>query len=432
MRSGTTRLTGGRGRPTGRRAIFFSSIGEVVEWFDFMVYLSLAPVLARVFFPAASQSSLLVTLAIFGAAFLARPFGAILFGHLGDRFGRKRALVASALLMGLAKLAEGLLPSYATIGYLAPAVFLFARILSGVSLGGEFTGTFVMLFESAEAGRRGITTSLANVMGGLGVFLASALVAILTTHLSPTAMESWGWRVPFFAGALIAAVALIIRTSVPETPLFEQLQTSGKTLRSPLRESLKRQPRAVLLTFAMAAFNALSYYLVVAFVPTYLVSFVKVNHATAMHIATTASAFNVAFIALPAWLSDKFGRKPMLIVGGVGFLFLSYPLYLLLSSRGIASMLLAALAFVALAACFMGPAMTAAMERFTTDVRFSGFAFGYNIGAGVFGGTTPLVATWLIQTTGSLYAPCAYLIAASAIMLIVCLRLRETSRLPTK
>jgi MFS transporter, MHS family, proline/betaine transporter len=193
-----------------------------------MVYLSLAPVLARVFFPAASQSSLLVTLAIFGAAFLARPFGAILFGHLGDRFGRKRALVASALLMGLAKLAEGLLPSYATIGYLAPAVFLFARILSGVSLGGEFTGTFVMLFESAEAGRRGITTSLANVMGGLGVFLASALVAILTTHLSPTAMESWGWRVPFFAGALIAAVALIIRTSVPERHSSSNYRPAGR------------------------------------------------------------------------------------------------------------------------------------------------------------------------------------------------------------
>ncbi len=429
MPGSNSKVTVADGRSTARRSIFFSSIGEVVEWFDFMVYLSLAPVLAKVFFAPGSQSSLLATLGIFGAAFLARPFGAIFFGHLGDRLGRKRALVASALLMGLAKLVEALLPTYATIGSWAPVVFVLARIVSGISLGGEFTGTFVMLFESARAGRRGLTSSLANVMGGLGVFLASGLVALLTAHLSPTAMESWGWRIPFFAGAFIAALALVIRASVPETPLFQQLQTRGKTLPSPLRESLKRRPRAVLLTFAMAAFNALSYYLVVAFVPTYLVSFVKVDHAAAMHIATIASAFNVAVIAFPAWVSDTLGRKPVLIAGCLGFLFLSYPLYALLSSGSMTFMLVSALGFVALAACFMGPAMTAAMEHFSTEIRFSGFAFGYNLGAGVFGGTTPLVAAWLIQTSGSVLAPSAYLIAASAILLVVCLRLRETLNL---
>ena len=281
-----------------RRSLFFSSIGEVVEWFDFMVYLSLAPVLAKVFFAAGSESSLLVTLGIFGAAFLARPIGAVLFGHLGDRVGRRHALVVSALLMAVAKLVEGLLPTYAMIGYLAPAVFLLARIASGISLGGEFTGTFVMLFESSRVGRRGLTTSLANVMAGLGVFLASGLISLLTTSLSTEAMQSWGWRVPFLAGSLIAVVALVIRTRVRETPLFEELRSAGKTLRAPLHEALRRQSRPVLLTFAMAAFNALSYYLVVAFVPTYLVSFVKVDHAAAMRVATVASAFNVAFIAI--------------------------------------------------------------------------------------------------------------------------------------
>jgi MFS transporter, MHS family, proline/betaine transporter len=411
-----------------QRAIFLSSVGEVVEWFDFMVYLSLAPILAKVIFAPDNSSSLVMTLGIFGAAFLARPIGAILFGHLGDRYGRKRALVTSALLMALAKLVEGLLPTYTTAGHLAPAVFLVARIFSGFSLGGEFTGTAVMLFESAQTRRRGLTTSLANIMGGVGVFLASALVGLLTMNLSPAAMESWGWRVPFFAGSLVGLVALGIRARVPETPLFEKLQSKGETVRMPLGESLRRQPRAILLTFALAGFNALSYYLVVAFVPTYLVSFVKIEHPAAMHIATVASAFNVAFIGIPAWLSDIVGRKPVLIIGSLGFLILTYPLYLLLSSGNMASMLMAALGFVALATFFMGPAIAAAMEHFPTVVRFSGFAFGYNIGAGLFGGTTPLVATWLIQMTGSLYAPSASLIAASAIVLIVCLRLRETFR----
>jgi MHS family proline/betaine transporter-like MFS transporter len=195
-----------------KRAIFLSSIGEVVEWFDFMVYLALAPVLAKVIFAPDDSSSLLMTLGIFGAAFLARPIGAILFGHLGDRFGRKRALVTSALLMAVAKLVEGLLPTYSTAaystaGHLAPAIFLAARIASGFSLGGEFTGTAVMLFESAQTRRRGLTTGLANIMGGVGVFLASGLVGLLTANLSSEAMESWGWRVPFFAGSLIGVVA---------------------------------------------------------------------------------------------------------------------------------------------------------------------------------------------------------------------------------
>jgi MFS transporter, MHS family, proline/betaine transporter len=239
--------------PSVRRSVLFSSIGEVVEWFDFMVYLSLAPVLARVFFAPDSRSSLPVTLGIFAAAFLARPIGAVFFGQLGDRLGRKRALMVSALLMALAKLIEGLLPTYAMVGFFAPAVFLLARIISGVSLGGEFTGTFVMLFESARSGRRGLTTSLANVMAGLGVFLASGLVAVLAASLSRESMESWGWRVPFFAGSLIALVALAIRTQVRETPLFEELQSQGKASRSPLSEALRRQPGAILVAFAMAA-----------------------------------------------------------------------------------------------------------------------------------------------------------------------------------
>ena len=423
--SGHKGVVGG-GVPTVQRSVLFSSIGVVVEWFDFMVYLSLAPVLAKVFFAAGSQASLLVMLGIFAAGFLARPVGAVLFGHLGDRAGRKRALMASALLMAMAMLVEAMLPPYAMIGYLAPAVFVIARIISGISLGGEYAGTFVMLFESARSGRRGLTTSLGYVMAGLGVFLASSLVAVLTARLSAEAMESWGWRVPFFAGSLIALVALAIRTQVRETPLFDELLSEGKTVRSPLKEGLRRQWRAVLLTFALAAFHALSYYLVVAFVPVYLVSFVNVDHAAAMRVGTVASAFNVAFIAIPAWVSDKVGRKPVLIAGCIGFLLLSYPFYVLLSSRSMVSMLVAAVGFVVLAACFMGPAMTAALEHFSTTVRFSGFAFGYNVGSGLFGGTTPLVAGWLIHATGSLISPSYYIMAASAIFLGLCFRLRET------
>ncbi len=177
----------------------------------------------------------------------------------------------------------------------------------------------------------------------------------------------------------------------------------------------------------MAGFNALSYYLVVAFVPIYLESFVKVDHASAMLVATLASVFNVGFIVIPAWISDAVGRKPVLVAGCIGFLLLSYPLYYLLASGDFVSMFVGgALGFVMLAACFMGPTMTAAMEHFSTEVRFSGFALGYNAGAGLLGGVTPFVAGWLIHSTGSLTAPSCYLMAASAILLVVCCRLKET------
>lgn len=212
-----------------KRAIILSSIGEVVVWFDFMVYLSLAPVLAKVIFAPNDSSSLVMTLGIFGAAFLARPIGAILFGHLGDRFGRKRALVTSALLMALAKMVEGLLPTYSTAGHLAPAIFLVARIASGFSLGGEFTGTAVMLFESTQPGRRGLTTSLANIMGGVGVFLVSGLVGLLTINLSPAVMESWGLVRPLLRRLTHRSGGTRHSRSRSGNTLFEKLQSRGKT-----------------------------------------------------------------------------------------------------------------------------------------------------------------------------------------------------------
>ena len=211
-----------------KRAIILSSIGEVVVWFDFMVYLSLAPVLAKVIFAPNDSSSLVMTLGIFGAAFLARPIGAILFGHLGDRFGRKRALVTSALLMALAKMVEGLLPTYSTAGHLAPAIFLVARIASGFSLGGEFTGTAVMLFESTQPGRRGLTTSLANIMGGVGVFLARLGRAVNDKPFSRGHGEL-GLARPLLRRLTHRSGGTRHSRSRSGNTLFEKLQSRGKT-----------------------------------------------------------------------------------------------------------------------------------------------------------------------------------------------------------
>jgi MHS family proline/betaine transporter-like MFS transporter len=417
--------------PAGRSrtTVLLSSVGEIVEWFDFMIYLSLAPVLAKVFFPSSDgRTALFATLAVFAAAYLARPLGGLLFGHLGDRGGRKQALVASALVMAGAKLVEGSLPSYDAIGITAAVLFLLARVVSGLSIGGEFTGTFVMLFESSSTGRRGLTTSLANVMASIGIVLGSGLITLLMATLSAEQMQAWGWRIPFFVGSLIGLVALAIRLRVQETPMFERLRADASLARQPLRDAIREQPRAIFVAFAMSSFIAVSYYLVVAFVPTYLQSFVGMDHVHALTIATLATLLNIVVIPLPAWLSDRAGRKPVLVAASVAFVVLGYPLFLLLASGRFGPTLLGALLFVALAATFVGAANTTAMEHFRTRTRFSGFALGYNIGAAIFGGLTPLLAAWLIHSTGSNVAPAWYLILASVAILAVSWRIKETYR----
>jgi len=413
-----------------RRTILLSSLGEIVEWFDFMIYLSLAPILAKVFFPSSDgRTSLFATLGVFAAAYLARPLGSLLFGRIGDRSGRKHALVASALVMSAAKLFEGSLPSYDTIGIAAAVLFVIARMISGFSIGGEFTGTYIMLFETGRPGQRALTTSLANVMAGTGILLASGLITLLLALLSSEQMQAWGWRIPFYVGSLVGLIALAIRLRVQETPLFEQLKARELIAKAPLIEALREQPREILIAFAMSSYVAVSYYLVVAFVPTYLQSFVGMDHVDALTIATAASLLNIMVIAPPAWVSDRLGRKPVMIASSAGLALLGYPLFLMLSSGGFATTLAAALLFVILAASFFGAGNTTAVERFSTRVRYSGFALGYNVGAAIFGGTTPLIAAWLIHSTGSNVAPAWYLIAASVAILLVIWRLRETYRI---
>ncbi len=417
-------------RPDRRRtSIVLSSVGEVVEWFDFMIYLALAPILAKVFFPTGDPlTSLFATLGIFAAAYLARPLGAIVFGGLGDRVGRKATLVISALVMAIAKLIEGSLPSYDAVGIAAPILFVLARMLSGLSLGGEFTGTFIMLFETAKPGQRAMMTSLGNVMSGIGVLLASGLVALLVGALSAEAMQDWGWRIPFYAGALVCFAALAIRLWVRETPPFRRLQERGEVVKRPLIEAVRRQPRGIALTFAMSGFNALTYYLVIAFVATFLQSDVGMDHATALTITTAAALFNVVFIPIPGWISDRIGRRPVLIFACLFFAIFGYPLFTMLASGAFVPTLIAALIFVIPAGCFMGPSNAATAEHLPTRLRYSAFALGYNIGTGLFGGFTPLIAIWLIHATGSNVAPSVYLIAAALVMLVVTWRLRETYR----
>lgn len=410
-----------------RRTVLFSSVGEIVEWFDFMIYLSLVPILARVFFGEThTKAHLFAILGIFAAAYLARPHGAILFGRLGDRLGRKRALIVSALVMSVAKLVEGSLPTYDDIGIAAAILFVLARLFSGFSLGGEFAGTIVMLFETATPRHRALTTSLASMMAGGGVLLAAGLVTALIALLSAEDMQAWGWRIPFFVGSGVGLIALAFRLWVPETPMFEEVEEEGLRARKPLKEAVKDDTSGAAVAFAMSSFTALSYYLVIAFLPTYLQSFVGMDHVSALTITTIATVLSIAVIPISGLVSDNVGRKPVLISSSLAFIVLSISQFWMLASGQFWLTLAGALVLVVPVACFMAPAHTTAMEHLPTRVRYSGFALGYNAGAAIFGGTTPLIAAWLIHGTGWLTAPAGYLLLAATIILIVCWRLKET------
>jgi len=407
--------------------VLFSSVGEIVEWFDFMIYLSLVPILARVFFGEThAKAHLFAILGIFAAAYLARPHGAILFGRLGDRLGRKRALIVSAVVMSVAKLVEGSLPTYDDIGIAAAILFVLARLFSGFSLGGEFAGTIVMLFETATPRHRALTTSLASMMAGGGVLLAAGLVTALIALLSAEDMQAWGWRIPFFVGSGVGLIALAFRLWVPETPMFEEVKEEGLRARKPLKEAVKDDTSGAAVAFAMSSFTALSYYLVIAFLPTYLQSFVGMDHVSALTITTIATVLSIAVIPISGLVSDNVGRKPVLISSSLAFIVLSISQFWMLASGQFWLTLAGALVLVVPVACFMAPAHTTAMEHLPTRVRYSGFALGYNAGAAIFGGTTPLIAAWLIHGTGWLTAPAGYLVLAATIILIVCWRLKET------
>jgi MHS family proline/betaine transporter-like MFS transporter len=407
--------------------VLFSSVGEIVEWFDFMIYLSLVPILARVFFGEThAKAHLFAILGIFAAAYLARPHGAILFGRVGDRLGRKRALIVSAVVMSVAKLVEGSLPTYDDIGIAAAILFVLARLFSGFSLGGEFAGTIVMLFETATPRHRALTTSLASMMAGGGVLLAAGLVTALIALLSAEDMQAWGWRIPFFVGSGVGLIALAFRLWVPETPMFEEVEEEGLRARKPLKEAVKDDTSGAAVAFAMSSFTALSYYLVIAFLPTYLQSFVGMDHVSALTITTIATVLSIAVIPISGLVSDNVGRKPVLISSSLAFIVLSISQFWMLASGQFWLTLAGALVLVVPVACFMAPAHTTAMEHLPTRVRYSGFALGYNAGAAIFGGTTPLIAAWLIHGTGWLTAPAGYLLLAATIILIVCWRLKET------
>ena len=411
-RPGTGQESGTPEKERGRRrSMLVAAFGTVVEWYDFSIFFYVATTLTTEFF-GGQADSLLLTLGVGAAGFLFRPLGAMVFGHLGDRVGRKQALVVSAVLMAVSMLGIAVMPDYNTIGIWAGVGLVFFRCLSGFSVGAEYTGIMVFLMESAKPGKRGVAASWAAANSEVGALLAVGSGALLANTLSTEAMETWGWRVLFVLGAVLAALMVPLRRMMVETDTFKRLQQAEKKdvalQRSPLITALVEQPRAILVAFLISSIGSGSYFLNITYVPTYIEEVAQVPNSGSLALGTVAAV--VAIVVTPFFgvASDRFGRKIALAGLMVVFVFTTIPAYVLLSNDS-AAIAIGGAAFLAIPAAGWS-AVAAAMipEQFTGTSRFSGMAIGYNVATVLFGGLSPLIATALMSSTGITLAPAIY------------------------
>ncbi|MFJ2332787.1 MFS transporter [Pseudomonas helleri] len=415
-----------------RRAATASFLGNFVEWFDYAAYGYLATIIALTFFPQTDAATgLLATFAVFALSFIVRPIGGLVWGHFGDKYGRRSALAWSILIMTVSTFCIGLLPGYNHIGLWAPALLLLIRLVQGFSASGEYAGASAFLAEYAPQGKRGFYTSIVPASTAAGLLFGAVFVAGLHALMTVENLHDWGWRLPFLLAAPFGLVGRYIRVSLQDSPKFlemeKRLEAKECATHAPIRELLTVHRRAVVIGIGVTCLNAVAFYLLLSYMPTYLSTEMGMSESDSFIASTVSLATYIGLIFLMGKLSDRFGRKTMLVAASVLFLLLTFPLFGMLGNPSLVVILMIQIAFGAILAMNDGTLPCFLAEIFPTRVRFSGFAFSFNIANAVFGGTAPFIATWLIQLTGNKMAPAWYLLAAAAVALIAMLASRETA-----
>lgn len=430
--AGSGRATDAQASPAVLRKVLTASfIGNFVEWFDYASYGYFATVIAAVFFPEiAPQAALLATFAVFAISFVIRPIGGIVWGSIGDRIGRKTALSWSILIMSGATTVIALLPSYHQIGMLAPVLLLLVRMVQGFSASGEYAGATSFLAEYAPPAKRGFYTSMVPASTAAGLLAGSLISALLFSQLDSAQLHGWGWRLPFLLAFPLGLVGLYIRLKLEDTPKFRELEARHHVEATPIKELFTTYRKPIIRAFAVTCLNAVGFYLILSYMPTYLITEMGMEES-ASFLANSIALFAYIFlIFLMGLLSDRFGRKTALIAASVLFIVLTVPLFGMLEGASFAMIVLIQVIFGALLTVNDGTLPCFLTEIFPTRVRYSGFAFSFNTANALFGGTAPFVATWLISATGSKTAPAWYLVAAAAVALVAMLAARETAGKP--
>ncbi|WP_338856255.1 MFS transporter [Gordonia hongkongensis] len=412
-----------------RRAVVAAGIGTVVEYYDLTVYAYLAVVVSPLFFPSDDPTaSLLSSLAVFASAYLMRPIGGIFFGRLGDRFGRKRALLVSVILMGVGTTLMALLPTYAAVGVLAPILLVVARLLQGFSAGGELGGALTYVYEIVGPKRRGLGGSIVALGSNSGFALAAIVVATTSALTSEAQMDSWGWRIPFVAGLPLLVLCLWLRTRIEDSPEFTKTAERRELPKAPLRELLRSQPAQVLQVLGLGIAQNATGYMVLTYIGIHLVREGGYSQTAVTWTAAGVIVFIASCMPLAGILVDRFGSRPVLIAGLLTAATLAYPAMALMTGHGLA---VAAIAFAVFALCTpLIQVATAPLfpSLFDTKVRLTGVALGFNLSTVLAGGTAAYIATWLIDRTGNSLSPAYFLIGSSAIGLLALLTIRRKRR----
>ena len=463
------------------RVISASSVGTVIEWYDFYIFGSLAMIISPLFYPSGNDSlALIAYLSTFAVGFIVRPFGALFFGRIGDRVGRKYAFLVTLVVMGAATAVVGVLPTYATIGIAAPIALLLLRVLQGLALGGEYGGAAIYVAEHVPDGQRGFYTSFIQITATLGLFLSLVVILIVQNMLGMEAFKEWGWRVPFLISILLVGVSLYIRLRMKESPIFEQLKSSGMTSAAPLKEAFTQWSnlKVVLISlFGATAGQGVIWYTGQFYALFYLQTILKVNSTSANYIVAAALLLGMPLFVVMGSLSDRYGRK-RIMMAGCALAAVSYiPIYQAMASiagsgvvtvtsqenavtgakslipqsmvdgvlvpavevlkfESIAQLLstpaalwLIALIFVQLVFVTMvyGPIAAYLVEAFPARIRYSALSLPYHIGNGIFGGLLPVIGLTVVASTGNIYAGLYYPIAIASVTFVVgSLLLKET------
>jgi MFS family permease len=402
-----------------------SSIGTIIEWYDFYLYAVLAAFLAPLFFPSDNPTaSLLAAFATFGAGFAVRPFGAVVFGHIGDLVGRKYAFLITVTIMGLGTTLIGLLPTYAQIGVLAPIILVLLRLLQGLALGGEYGGAAIYVAEHAPDNRRGFLTSWIQTTATVGLVLALVVILICRVTMGNEAFAAWGWRVPFLLSFFLVAIALFVRMRLQETPLFSRLKAAGNSSPSPVKDSLgngRNWGLILLVLFGATAGQAVVWYQGQFQARVYIEGPLKVDPVTGDMIMIVALLLGTPFFLLFGALSDRIGRKPIILGGCLLAAITYFPIYLLMGQVADNAFLLGVLVFIQMIYVTMvyGPIAAFLVEFFPAKIRYTSMSLPYHLGNGWFGGWLPFIAVAITAATGNPLMSLIYPIAVAAMTFVI-------------
>lgn len=402
--------------------------GNILEWYDFTVYGFFATVIGTQFFPHQDKVVQLISaFGIFAAGYLMRPIGGIIFGNIGDRKGRKKALTISVILMAIPTTLVGLLPTYEKVGWVAALLLVILRLLQGLSVGGEFTGSISFLVEKAPKGKRGFFGSWTTFGVFGGMLVGAGIAAIVTSVLTEPQLQSFGWRIPFLFGGVIGMAGLYLRKDMKEDEPFDKTGNEKKSSKLPLAEFWAHYKMQAIKIMLISWAFGVSVYLIFIYLPSYLHTFHHVKLSDALTAHTITIVFLMLIIPLFGHLSDKIGRKVLLLLSLVGFVLFSYPLFSLMFHNTFYSILIAMLSFAILEAMFQAVMPALMTEMFPTRVRYTGLSISYNLSMAIFGGTTPLVCTWLVKASGgNVWMPAYYLIATCVIAILTTLFIPES------